>query len=353
MLAIALALVAAIALTSQPSAQAGTQTNPEAEETVANLVAAVSAGDSDAVSALVADDLIFTEIDELSGSFAIYGEPAFISAISGLADVNTDISIRSMTSSGNQVSGVLESSGDDSAQAGVNRYLETFTITVDESTGLVTRLQFAYVTTDAETQQYLAYVDEQEEAEEFDLPPDAVTVALASTDDDSDDEAGEETDQDGEAFLFTVDDGVVGIGFFVANAPLNSTQPARIHSGTCEAPGAVVQQLAAGFNGESFTLATADLATLTGETILVVQESESNTTIVSCGSIPSAAAPSPAPVAPQPVAPAPAPAPGPIISPDTGYGPDAGTGDAGWTYALAALGAAAVAAGVVTRKRAR
>jgi hypothetical protein len=336
-LAVALAFVfAAARLDSAPRAEAGA---PEPDAVVEQLLTAISEGNVDAALALVADDVVLIETSQALGGFSIHGKPAFEVAIT---DIGAEITIRDIQADGNVVTGSYEWSDDVTIEATVDRYVEDFIVNVSSS-GLVTNIRLAYDESDAETQQYLDFVRAQEDAEEDgDFAAD-LEAALSP---------GEGDDQEGTAAIFEADSGVIFAGVLLETFP-TGTQPVSIRAGTCATPGAVITQLGPALNGQLIALASTDISALSGDVIVVVQESESNTAVAACGAVlGAAAAPEPAAPPPAPAAPAaPAPAPQPIVAPDTGTGGAAAAATVpSWLFALGFAGMMLTGAGLAARR---
>jgi hypothetical protein len=339
LLVLAIVAIAVIAIgTAAPRQTEAGAADPEA--VVEDFFANVDEGDIDGAVALLAEDFIFTQIDD-EGSFAVVGKPAFAIILEDVVALNNTTVLTDLATNGNVVTGVAEFSDDESDAAGVDRYLQPFTITLNDA-GLVTKADFTYDTTDQQTAEYLEYQASQEEdGEDEGPPPGSVTVALA---------AQPGGNQPGEAFIFE-EDGVTFVGLTVEPGPADVLQPAHFHTGTCAAPGPIVEPLAMVLNGESFTILSAAQAELvdTGLIINVHKSVAESSVYVSCGQVLSAPAPAPT-AAPTTAPPAPAPtatvATG-VTAPDTGNGGDTPGTNADWLAIVALLtSAAAIAAGV-------
>jgi hypothetical protein len=290
----------------------------------------VEAGDIDGALALVADDITFAEVGGPEGSFAAVGKPAFSFVLEEVVGLNNQSTLTDLSAEGNVVTGVAEFSDDDTAAAGVDRYLQPFTITVNDE-GLISRGNFMFDSDDAQTATYLEYQASQG-GEDEGVPPGSVSVTLS---------AQPGGNQPGLAVIFE-DQGVTFVGLFVEPGPSGVLQPAHFHTGTCAAPGPIVEPLASVLDGASFTLLSAGQAELVDQGLIInVHKSEAEATAyVSCGEVVSA--PAPAPTAP-PSAPTAAPSTG-VIAPDTGGGPAAGADSNAVLVMIAAL--LALASGV-------
>jgi hypothetical protein len=307
---------------------------------VESFFAETNAGDVDGALAFLTDDFILTDIN--GGSFAAVGKPAFESVLNDVVAANAEITIAEIDVDGNTVTGVIEWSDDNTDDLGIDRYLQPFTINVNDA-GLATRGDFTYDTTDAETQEYLASIEDGDDGDDEE-PPGLVTVALA---------AQPGGDQPGEAFIFPSSAGVTGVGLFITPGPAGVQQPAHFHTGTCAAPGPIVEPLANVLDGGSFTLLSADISELvdTGLIINVHKSVAESSVYVACGEVLSAAAPTPTTA---PATPAATPTqPSGIVAPSTGTG-DAGSGDGTaplWLYALLAAGVLASIGGAARLRR--
>jgi hypothetical protein len=315
---------------------------------VENFFAAVDDGQVDGAMALLAGEFIFTQIDEREGSFAAVGKPAFRSIIEEVVALNNQTTLSELAVEGDIVTGVAAFSDDESAAAGVERYLQPFTITLNDD-DLIVRAAFTYDQDDPQTAEFLEFQAAQEDdgGDEGD-PPGSVTVALA---------AQPGGNQPGEAFVFE-DDGISVVGVFIEPGPEGVLQPAHFHTGTCAAPGPIVQPLAFVLDGVSFTLLSVPQAELVDQGLIInVHKSEAEPAVyVSCGEVLSA--PAPAPTAPAPTAAPPPPAPTAatgVTAPDTGTGPEGGTGsNAAWFIVvglIALASAATTGAGLLARRR--
>jgi hypothetical protein len=334
-LAVVLATVAVASLTPA-TARAGTV---DPQDTVESIFDELNAGDVDGVLALVTDDFILTDIN--GGSFAAVGKPAFRLVNEDVVARNAQITLTDLDVDGNAVTGVSEWSDDGTDDLGIDRYLQPFTIVVNDA-GLATRGDFTYDTTDAETQEFLDSLEDGDAGDDGDdeEPPGLVTVELA---------AQPGGNQPGDAFIFPADDGVTGVGLFILPGPAGVQQPAHFHTGTCAAPGPIVEPLANVLDSGSFTYLSAGISELvdTGLIINVHKSVAESSVYVACGEVLSAAAPTPttAPVTPAATATRPAG----IVAPSTGTGGASG-GDATaplWLYAVLAAGVLVSIAGAV------
>ena len=159
--------------------------------------------------------------------------------------------------------------------------------------------------------------------------------------------------QPGEAFVFE-EGGVTFVGLFVEPGPSGVLQPAHFHTGTCAAPGPIVEPLAMVLGRSSFTILSAPQAEFvdTGLIINVHKSVAESSVYVSCGEVLSAPAAVPT-AAPPP--PAPTPATG-VTAPDTGTGAWSSGSDTNWAsiVMLIALASAVTAGGaVLVRQRVR
>jgi hypothetical protein len=198
--------------------------------------------------------------------------------------------------------------------------------------GLISRADFTYDLDDPQTVTYLEYLAAQPDDGDEPPPPGLVTVALAPQPGGS---------QPGSAFIFT-DEGVTLVALEIVPGPTGVLQPAHFHTGTCAAPGPIVQPLAFPLDGESFTILSAPMSELvdTGLIINVHKSVAEASVYVACGEVLSAAAPPPAPTAAPPPPATPTPATG-IVAPSTGTG-DSGGGGARGTHVLLVAGMALV-----------
>jgi hypothetical protein len=341
LLAGGIGMCAAMLLGSAGPTQAGT-TDPE--QVVEDLIAEINAGDVTGGLALLTDDVIVTSRGH--GSFMGVGKPAFRGVLEEFAQINAEATITDIQSDDNVVTAELEWTDDDTEAAGVDRYREDITVTVTED-GLVSRVDAEYVTTDDETEEFLAYLDAQQPDDEEELPPGAVVVALA---------AQPGGNQPGEAVIFedAEDPGLTFVFLGITPGAAGAAQPAHFHTGTCAAPGPIVEPLANVEDGESFTILSTDMSELVdaGLIINVHLSTTQLTTYVSCGVVASAAAP--APTAPAGGAAPTATAPTGVRAPDTGTGgADGGAGVPAWAYAALVAGAVALGAGALRARRSR
>lgn len=305
------------------------------QDVVENLIDEINAGSAAGAAFLVSPDFILTDID--GGSFMVVGKPAFRSILEEVAADNLELTISEIEADGQTVTGVIENRDDVTDAAGIDRYLQPFTAQVTAG-GLISRIDLTYDTDDAETQQYLEYVTAQDEGEGGgEEPPGLVTVALGPQPGGS---------QPGEAFLFSEEQDITLVGLEITAGPAGVQQPAHFHTGTCAAPGPIVEPLANVLDGGSFTILSADMDELVdaGLIINVHKSTTELTTYVSCGQVLSAAAP-----APTPATPAPTPGTG-VLAPDTGTGATSRTPVAPfWLYALLAAGMAAITVAAARR----
>lgn len=337
-IAVAVALVAFVALapTSPPRAEAGA-VDPQA--VVEDLVDALNAGDAEALSALIADEFIFAHLTIGGDSFAAVGKPVFeFTIIEEVIAFNPTVVLGATEVDGNTISGAWEWSDDDTTAAGVTRIIETWTFQLNDA-GLFVRADVSYDTSDAQTQQYVDYLNEQPDDEE--PPPGAVIVPLA---------AQPGGDQPGVAVILEIGAGFTLVALEVTPGAADVPQPAHFHTGTCAAPGPIVEPLASVLDGSSFTALSTPLSELVDTGLIInVHLSEAQAAVyVSCGEVLSAAAlPTPTP----PTA-APTPTAAGIVAPATGAGPDAANGRLlPWALALAGGAGLLMATAAVRRMR--
>ena len=310
------------------------------QQVVEDFFDAVDAGDVEGAAALLSDSFIFTNIDESEGSFAAVGKPAFTSVIEEVVALNNQTELSDLAVDGLTVTGVAAFSDDESDAAGVDRYLQPFVITLDDS-GLVVRAEFTYDQTDQQTADFLEYQAEQGGGDDGEEPPGALTIPLA---------AQPGGNQAGEALIFE-EEGLSFVGVFVEPGPEGVQQPAHFHTGTCAAPGPVVQPLANVLDGGSFTLLSVGNDELVDAGLIInVHKSTVEPGIyVSCGEVLSAAAPTPTvPAAPTVAAPTATPVSG-IVAPDTGTGAGNSGGSAGDAVLVMVLGLSIALAGIGLR----
>jgi ketosteroid isomerase-like protein len=298
---------------------------------------AIDTGDVAGATALISEDsFVFTQLDSQE-SFGIVGAPAMNQILGFVIPDTNSATVTDISADDATVTGTVEFSDVDSDDAGVDRYVQDFTATVSE-TGLITRLDLVYDETDDQTAEYIAYV----EAQPDDPPPaDAQTFQLA---------AQPGGNQPGEAIIAELD-GLTFVQLLVTPGAADVLQPAHFHTGTCAAPGPIVQPLANVLNGESFTILSAPLSELidTGLIINVHLSVAQPSIYVSCGLV-GTAAPPPAPSPTTPAGPVPTPTAGSgVTAPDTGSGP----GDSGtpWLPIVAVIGGAIALAGAAVAVR--
>ena len=321
---LAIAALAAALLAVAPSQAADAQEEPEA--VVQAFVDALNDGDIDAAMAFVAEDAVITLIDS-HGSQAGFGKPAFEGAVGQGADVNRVIELTELSTAGKVVSGVAEIV-DDECQ---DRYLQPFTFTFNDA-GLIARADFTHDESDQQTVACL----ESLEPPPSEPPPGVATIDMAA-------QSG--SNQTGVAFVER--DGVMAIaGVFITPGAEGVTQPAHVHTGTCEAPGPIVQPLASVMNGSSSSFISVFPATDPAQGLIInVHKSEAEAGVyVSCGVLSAVAAATPTAAVPVPTVTA---APG-VTAPSTGGGRAGSTGTPSWLVALAITGVAVTAGGVLT-----
>lgn len=328
--------VLAVLLPASPEANAGNSQ----EDLIVEFVSRVSDGDATAAD-LIAEDFVLTSVGD--GSFAIYGKTAFAGVVESFGEGGTfDVTVDDLSTSGNVVTGTLHTSDDDTEAAGVDSYQETLSATV--ISGLITKFDLAYDLDDPDTVTYIEYLDTQPDEDEGEDPDGVVTLA-----------AQPGGNQPGEAALFGIAPGVVGVGIEITPGPAGVLQPAHIHSGTCAAPGPIVEPLAFPQDGASFSIISANITDLVGKgLILNVHKSVAEASVyVSCGEVLAAGA-APAPTAPAPGSTPPAASPTPrtgVTAPSTGTGPTGGAGYAWVLMALLGAGTLLAATGALGRRR--
>ena len=148
----------AIAVTGLAATGAGSPRQTEAgivdpQTLVEDFFANVDEGDVDGAVALLSDDFIFTQIDEREGSFAAVGKPAFASILEEVVALNNTTVLTDLAADGNVVTGVAEFSDDDSDAAGIDRFLQPFTVTLSDDK--ILRADFTFDPDDAQTAQFL------------------------------------------------------------------------------------------------------------------------------------------------------------------------------------------------------
>jgi hypothetical protein len=232
------------------------------ESTIQAFIAAVNAGGGQAADVFT-EDGSFIEIS--NEPFGIFGRAAIGVAFSELGSENVHVTLVSSNTNGTAITGVVEFSDNSTAEAGVTRIIEEFEAEVVNDQ--IVSIMLTFDESDAETAQYIAFLDSQPE-DDGDAPPDAMQLALDGT-------------QPGGLFTGTFE-GVRFFGIEIAPGPAGALQPVMIHEGTCDAPGAEVQTLAPVLDGASASLTTLTLDDLEGR-ILMVHASESDLTVVACG----------------------------------------------------------------------
>jgi hypothetical protein len=315
------------------ASQTHAQDDPDA--VVQQFFDEMEAGDLEGALALVTDDIVLTDIGR--DSFAAYGKPAFGAAVSGAIDLNPSFTLTNVQVNDGTVTGRLQWSDDETEAAGVQRYVQPFTVVVNDD-GLISRADLTYDENDAQTVEYLDYLDAQEEGDDEDPTGEFTEVALSPQ------PAG---NQPGSAFIFPEEGGVSGVFVAITPGAAGVQQPAHFHTGTCAAPGPIVEPLANVLDGDSFTLLSASYDELTTQGLIinvhlsVAQASQ----YVSCGVVGAAAAAPTETVVPGTSVPA------ATSTPATGIGaPDTGTGSGGdgtmwWLYVAITAGAFACVTG--------
>jgi hypothetical protein len=254
---------------------------------------------------------------EGGSSFGIFGRTALTGAFSE-PDPSFSLTILEISASGNTVNAKIEIREAAVTEAGFERTIADIVAVVEGN--LVASLVLTPDLSDPDTAAYDALLASQPDEEEGELPPDAMQLELAGS-------------QPGTLFTGTFEE-FRFFGIDIAPGAAGVVQPVAIHEGTCDAPGAAVQQLAPVVNGSSesiTTLALADLENL----IVIVMASESNATVVACGAFADLAA---VPMSPPAV-------PEDVAAPDTG---DGSTSSSNTVATLLLVLAGAVALGGVT-----
>ena len=113
------------------------------------FAAALNNGDVAAAIALLDDDVTLFEPNG-NDSFGIVGKAAFASILPGLPESGFHVTVRSARVHGDTVTGLIATQDEDTAAAGVDRYLETFTARVVE--GKIVSIDFLYDTSDDQTE---------------------------------------------------------------------------------------------------------------------------------------------------------------------------------------------------------
>lgn len=296
------------------------------------FVSALNNGDQAGAAALLDDDVTFFEPNG-DGSFGIVGKAAFESVLSDITSSGFEGTIKSAQVHGDTVTGVVATTDDSIKAAGVDRYLEQFTVRVVD--GKIASFDFLYDLSDAQTRKFIEHARASNEDEG--PPPGALEVPLG---------AGASGSQPGSATVFeaTAFGGAAGVTFIgvrVQPGPLGAQQAAELVSGSCDAPGETVYPLAAVIDGGSFTIISASVDELLMQGLsLQVHQANQTDRVNACGALA-------APQAPAPPAPAP-----PIKPPATGTGPTpGGVLPESLLVTIVATGVLAIAAGVGVRRR--
>jgi hypothetical protein len=290
---------------------ASAQEDPQ--DVVEAFAAAVVAGDAAAASALFADDIAFTDISTINGSFGAFGKPAASLVFEDITTQEIDVEFTDLEADDETgvVTGVARISDVDTEAAGVDRYLQPFSATVVD--GLLTALNFTYNENDAQTRTYLEFVNEDEGGDDGGEEPGIGELEIELG-------PGRDGSQTGTAFFFEASPEVTGVGIAIEPGANNVLQPAHVHDGDCPGVGAIASPLASVLNGFSFSFVSLSLAELSaGDYAINVHQSAAQAAIyVSCGEVGGVAV-EPSPTSAPPAATA-TPATG-VIAPDTGTGP--------------------------------
>lgn len=331
-------LVASLAILAGAYAPRSADAAPA--DVIESFVEALNNGDGEGAAAVFAEDAVFTDID--GGSFAVVGRPALEFIFTDAATVNVNVELSNVQTNADQVTGVGRVSDDDSDAAGVDRYVQPFTATVEND--LITEFHLTYDTSDTQTRTYLEYIESQDEGDDT-LPPGAVTITLGP---------GRDGSQTGDAFIFE-EDGLAFVGIEIAAGTPGVLQPAHVHDGDCPGVGAIAFPLASVLDGFSFTILSATQAELlAGDFAINIHQSVPQIGLyTACGEVVAAgAAPTPQPSGSPGPAATPTRATG-VTAPDTGAG-SSGDGASGWALAaVIAAGALALAGGSALRLRSR
>jgi ketosteroid isomerase-like protein len=319
---VAVALLAAWAQAAAP--QSSAQEDPVAvvEALVEEFNDSLPTGDGAAIAAHFTEDGSFTAIDA-EGSFGIFGRPAMEIAFSDEPDPQFSVTLVEIAATDGQVTGTVEFRDSITIEAGIERGVTDFTALVVD--GEVASLHLVDDLSDPQTAELAEFLASQpDEGDEDEGPPSDDFVEL---------EMG--GDQEGGGGIGSFDEGVVGVFVGIEAGPEGVLQPSGIHEGTCDDLGDLAFRMAPVLDGEMGSLLSADFDDLLDEphAIAVAASEDDTSTVVACADI--ERAPEPAPTA----------TPG-VSLPPTGNG---GSGrDGGWVLAaLAAAGAAAVAAGAL------
>ena len=301
------------------------------------FVSALNNGDAAAAAALLDDDVTLFEPNG-DGSFGLVGKVAFEAALSELTTSGFYANIRSARVHGDTVVGVVATEDESTVEAGIDRYLEQFTVRVVD--GRIASFDFLYDTDDPQTRTYIEWNRASGEGDDEGLPPGTVEVTLGP---------GAHGSQPGTALVAEIGEGVSFVAVQVQPGHAGARQPADLVAGSCDAPGEVVYPLAAVVDGGSFTIISASVDELLAQGLSVqVHQTGQTERVNACGAVLAAAA------APAPPAPAPAPARTDIKPPSTGTGPAVGDGLPSLPLAaVLATGVLAVMAGLGVRRSQR
>lgn len=339
--AMLMGIVLGIGLTSSPvvNAKVPPTSAADPEGVFRAFASALNNDDSAAAAALLDDDVTFFEPNG-DGSFGIVGKAAFVSAaLPDLAASGFKTTVRHAQVHGDTVTGRISPEDEFTHAAGVNRYLELFTVRVVD--GRIASIDLLYDTGDTQTNTYLEYSRSQSD-EEDDGPPSGSFVELPLG-------PGAHGSQPGTVFVAEAGEGVSFVGVQVQPGHAGTQQPADLVSGSCGAPGEIVYPLAAVVDGGSFTIISASVDELLAQGLSVqVHQAGRTDRVNACGAVLAAAA------APAPPVPAPAPARTDIKPPSTGTGPAPGGGlPSSLLAAVVAAGVLAVLGGLGVRRSQR
>jgi ketosteroid isomerase-like protein len=270
------------------------------EGVVRGFVAALNNGDVANGSALLDDDVTLFEPNG-DGSFGVVGKKAFVSILADITSSGFHATVRHTEVHGDTVNAIMATSDDTTKGAGVDRYLERFTVRV--VAGKIASFDILFDTSDAETNKYLDYLRSQSGDEGS--PPGTIEVTLGP---------GANGSQPGKAFVAGAGEGVSSVAVQVQPGQAGAQQSAHLHSGSCAARGETVFPLAAVVDGSSFTIISASVDEILGQGLsLDVHQVGQSDRVNTCGAV-QAAAVAPAPPAPAPLSPT-------IKPPATGAGP--------------------------------
>ncbi len=250
MLAATLASVIAISF-GAPTASALTP-----EEVIQRLVDTANeglpTGDAEAFAALFTEDGSFSDVGG-GESFSIVGREAIERALGEEPDPDFQVTLidSAVSDTDGTVTGTIEITDSAAIEAGVERYVEFFTATLEGD--LIASIVFTYDEADPQTATYLAYQSEDETEDDF--PPGTVTLSM-------------EGEQPGEVLVGDFD-GTTFVAIEIEAGPEGQLQPAHVHTGTCDEPGPIVIPLADVLDGRSFTLPSGSVEDLLNNDYIV------------------------------------------------------------------------------------